>query len=171
MVEPLFYIPITQPPVLSAQGLFGKVYNSPPPARPLGWGVGPGAWQQSVLSPHCTFPQVSTSSWRGSKTSLPMHSARSHSALGTRMSPYASSGARQWYVPMLIPLRATRGRCEPPPPPSVMLSGGMVTLLGTTARNAVSPETYCPLSLMFGNIHGSQLLEPGIPRAVHCMLS
>ena len=52
-----------------------------------------------------------------------------------------------------------------------MLSGGMVTLLGTTARNAVSPETYCPLSLMFGNIHGSQLLEPGIPRAVHCMLS
>lgn len=112
VVEPLFYIPITQPPVLSAQGLFGKVYNSPPPARPLGWGVGPGAWQQSVLSPHCTFPQVSISSWRGSKTSLPMHSARSHSALGTRMSPYASSGARQWYVPMLIPLRATRGRCD-----------------------------------------------------------
>lgn len=166
MVEPLFCIPIAQLPGLSAQGLFGQVYNSPARAGLLGWGVGPGAWQQSVLSPHCTFPQVSTNSWRGSKTSLPMHSARSHSALGTQTSPYASSGAGQWYVPMLVFLHTTRGRCEPP----VMLCGGMVTPLDTTARNAISPETYGPLSLMFGNIHGSQLLEPGIPRAVHCML-
>ncbi|XP_065777601.1 inosine triphosphate pyrophosphatase isoform X3 [Muntiacus reevesi] len=45
------------------------------------------------LGYQCRAYLVSTSSWRGSKTSLPMHSARSHSALGTRMSPFASSGA------------------------------------------------------------------------------
>lgn len=74
------HVPSIQLPGLSAQSLFDDLCMLTPPHPPnlVPPIRGRGGWAaQTALNPHCTRPQVSTSSWPASRTSLPTHSARS----------------------------------------------------------------------------------------------